>query len=73
MYQEWMEGVPILVPGCYEHNIEQLKKAKHYYIEHNDFKTANSFQQSINEEQYKLDKQNNKPNKFKQILNIIFN
>lgn len=26
MYQEWMEGVPILVPGCYEHNIEQLKK-----------------------------------------------
>lgn len=43
MYQEWMEGVPILVPGCYEHNIEQLKKAKHYHIKHNNFKTANFF------------------------------
>lgn len=72
MYQEWMEGFPVLVSGCYEHNIEQLKRAKHYYIEHNDFKAANFFQQSIDEEQYKLDEENNKPSKFKQILNILF-
>lgn len=31
MYQEWMDGVPLLVSGCHEHNAEQLRTAANYY------------------------------------------
>lgn len=73
MYQEWMDAVPILVSGYYEHNIKQLQKAKNYYTKHNNLDMANFYQSSIDKEQNKLKEEINKPNKFKQILNIIFN
>lgn len=31
MYFEGMEGIPIIVSGCYEHNAEQYKRAENYY------------------------------------------
>lgn len=73
MYQEWMDGIPILVSGCYEHNIEQFKKARGYYMNKKDYKMVEYYNKSIDNETKLLQKELNKPSKIKQILNIILN
>lgn len=36
MYEDWMDSVPIICgDGFEEHDIEQLQKAKKYFIDHN--------------------------------------
>lgn len=36
MYEEWMDAVPIICgDGFEEHDIEQLQRAKDFYIKHN--------------------------------------
>ena len=30
MYQEWIDGIPLLYEGAYEHNISELKKSISY-------------------------------------------
>lgn len=32
MYQEWMDGYPLLIDGLYDYNIEQMQIAKNYYL-----------------------------------------
>lgn len=31
MYDDWMDGCPLLVKGCNEHNRSELAKARDYY------------------------------------------
>lgn len=73
MYQEWMDGIPILVSGCHEHNIEQFKKARDYYMNNKNYEMAEYYNKSINNETKLLREELNKPSKIKQILNIILN
>lgn len=40
MYQEWMDGIPLLVSGCHAHNAAQLARAERYYRENGDDKMA---------------------------------
>ena len=40
MYQEWMDAIPLLVPGCPRHNAAQLARAEEYYKNHNDYEEA---------------------------------
>lgn len=35
MYEEWMNGFPIIMEGCDESNAWQKKKAENYYKENN--------------------------------------
>lgn len=54
MYQEWMDAVPLLVEGCYEYNISQLRKAENYWEREGDIERAESIRNEINMELEKL-------------------
>lgn len=71
MYQEWLDGMPILISGCYEHNIEQLKKARDYYMNNENYEMVEYYNKSIDNETKLLQEELNKPSKIRQILNII--
>lgn len=71
MYQEWMDGVPLLFDGFSEYNVVQLQKAKEYYIRKNDIETVKNIEKAIIREKERIKKELNKPSKFKQIINII--
>lgn len=71
MYQEWLDGMPILISGCYEYNIEQLKKARNYYMNKKDYEMVEYYNKSINNETKLLQEELNKLSKIRQILNII--
>lgn len=71
MYQEWLDGMPILISGCYEYNIEQLKKARNYYMNKKDYEMVEYYNKSIDNETKLLQEELNKPSKIRQILNII--
>ena len=45
MYQEWMDAIPLLVPGCHRHNAAQLARAEEYYRNHNDIEEADKIHQ----------------------------
>lgn len=72
MYGEWMDGIPILVDGCYEHNIEELETAKTYYIKHKNYKEVKNYDKLILEQKILRDKTKNNKNKLNKIINIIF-
>lgn len=40
MYQEWMDGVPLLVSGCHKHNVEQLRTAANYHKKQGNIEMA---------------------------------
>ena len=73
MYQEWMDGYPLLIDGLYDYNIEQMQIAKNYYLKNNKTEIANYYEKMITEERKKLKEYLNRPSKLKQIINIIFN
>lgn len=72
MYQEWMDGYPLLIDGLYDYNIEQMQIAKNYYLKNNKTEIANYYEKMITEERKKLKEYLNRPSKLKQIINIIF-
>jgi hypothetical protein len=72
MYQEWMDGYPLLIDGLYDYNIEQMQIAKNYYLKNNKTEIANYYEKMITEERKKLKGYLNRPSKLKQIINIIF-
>lgn len=47
MYQEWMDGVPLLVSGCRENNLLELTIARDYYERNGDKELAEQMQQTI--------------------------
>lgn len=52
MYQEWMDGIPLLVPGCHQHNMAQLTRAEEYYRNNNDEEMANKMHMDYLIEEY---------------------
>lgn len=50
MYQEWMDGYPLLIDGLYDYNIEQMQIAKNYYLKNNKTEIANYYEKMITEE-----------------------
>lgn len=72
MYQEWMDGYPLLIDGLYDYNIKQMQIAKNYYLKNNKTEIANYYEKMITEERKKLKEYLNRPSKLKQIINIIF-
>lgn len=59
MYQEWLEGVPLLVPGCHYHNAQQLKAAEKYYEKQGDKESAEHFKNAyLLEEKLGREKEN---------------
>lgn len=57
MYQEWMDGVPLLYEGAYEHNISELKKAISYYEKQGSYSTVKAYEEDLNKEYEKLAKE----------------
>lgn len=50
MYQEWMDAVPLLCgDGFEEYDIEQLQKAKKFYIERGMLEHAKNIDHAISE------------------------
>lgn len=47
MYQDWMDGVPLLVSGCNEHNRGELAKARDYYRRKGDEEMAKFFENEM--------------------------
>lgn len=47
MYQEWMEGVPLLFKGFKEHNLSQLARARDYYERKGNKELAECMQRAI--------------------------
>ena len=54
MYGEWMDAIPLLVSGCPENNITQLRRAQEYYRRHGDNESVNELEQRIVEELRKI-------------------
>lgn len=54
MYGEWMDAIPLLVEGCYRHNIIQLRKAEEYWKREGNIERANDIRNQINVELAKL-------------------
>lgn len=54
MYQEWMDGVPLLYEGAYEHNISELKKAISYYEKQGSYSIVKAYEEDLNKEYEKL-------------------
>lgn len=50
MYQDWMDGVPLLFNGCYENNIAQAQKAVDYYEINEKKEQADSWRNYIQDE-----------------------
>lgn len=50
MYQEWMDGVPLLFKGTYYNNINELKRAINYYEKHGDYSTAKTYKEILAEQ-----------------------
>ena len=47
MYQEWMDGVPLLVEGCNEHNRQQLAIARDYYRRNGNEEMAKDMEEAM--------------------------
>ena len=45
MYQEWMDGVPLLYKGTYDNNINELKRAINYYEKQGDYSTVKTYKE----------------------------
>ncbi len=73
MWDEWMDAIPLCVEGCYEHNISEYKRAANYYSNHNMPNDAHYYEEKIIDERNKMEEEYNRPSKFKQIVNILFN
>ena len=43
MYQEWMDGVPLLYKGAYYNNINELERAINYYEMQGDYSTVETY------------------------------
>ena len=54
MYQEWIDGIPLLYEGAYEHNISELKKAISYYEKQGSYSTVKAYEEDLNKEYEKL-------------------
>lgn len=50
MYQEWMDGVPLLFKGAYYNNINELKRAISYYEKQGDYSTAKTYKEMLTEQ-----------------------
>ena len=55
MYQEWMDAVPLIVDGCYEHNISQWNRAKEYWQRNGDTQRADEIKKIIKKEKIKME------------------
>ena len=53
MYDEWMDGVPIVVSGCHEYNAEQYAKAERYYENKGKVESAEYYHQLWQQEKQK--------------------
>ena len=53
MYFEWMDGIPIIVSGCHEHNAEQYARAAKYYEEKGHAESAEHYTQLWKQEKQK--------------------
>ena len=45
MYQEWMDGVPLLFKGAYYNNINELERAINYYEMQGDYSTNETYKE----------------------------
>lgn len=54
MYEEWMDGIPLPVEGCYEYNIAQYIRASNYHKEHENEEMAKLYEEAAREERIKL-------------------
>lgn len=50
MYQEWMDGVPILYKGAYYNNITELKRVIDYYEKQGDYSTVEIYKKMLAEQ-----------------------
>lgn len=58
MYEEWMDGIPLTVEGCYEHNITEYTRAANYYEKQNNKEKAEMYKNYANQERAKLQEYN---------------
>lgn len=54
MYQEWMDGVPLIYKGAHEHNISELKKAISYYERQGSYSTVKAYEKDLDKEYEEL-------------------
>ena len=47
MYDEWMDGCPLLVEGCDEHNRSELAKARDYWRLHGNEEKAKEYEEAM--------------------------
>ena len=50
MYQEWMDGVPLLFKGAYYNNINELKRAISYYEKQGNYSTVETYKEMLAEQ-----------------------
>lgn len=50
MYQEWMDGVPLLYDGAYYNNINELKRAINYYKKYGDASSVEAYEKMLSKE-----------------------
>ena len=50
MYQEWMDGVPLLYKGAYYNNINELERAINYYEMQGDYSTVETYKERLAEQ-----------------------
>lgn len=58
MYEECMDGIPLPVEGCYQHNITEYTRATKYYEKQNNKEIAEMYRNYANQERVKLEEYN---------------
>lgn len=58
MYEEWMDGIPLPVEGCYQHNITEYTRAANYHKKQNNKELEEMYRNRANQERVKLEEYN---------------